>query len=106
MNAVHRVRGTKLKLLYYWLYYVKLIGHIDLICNKATIAHFTLDKFRNLNMILPLQEEIYDIENGLDCKINEIDKVIENIKLQTIKITEAKESLISEVVTWKIEILE
>ena len=50
-NALHRVRAKKdftLEFLKYSLMMAKAQGYISLICNKATIAHFTKDKFSSL----------------------------------------------------------
>jgi type I restriction enzyme S subunit len=46
-NAINRVRSRQLnstKFLYYLMQAVKNSGWIDIICNKATIAHFTAEK--------------------------------------------------------------
>lgn len=43
-NALHRVRplhNESVAFLRYWLMTAKSYGYIDLICNKATIAHFS-----------------------------------------------------------------
>ena len=42
-NSLHRVRsinGFDVRFLRFWLIAAKACGYIDLICNKATIAHF------------------------------------------------------------------
>ena len=49
-NAVHRVRSKdrhSTTFLYYWMSTIKHAGYIDLICNKATIAHLTAEKLRD-----------------------------------------------------------
>ncbi len=46
-NPLNRVRAREnadTRFLFYWLYFIKQIGYIDMICNKATIAHFTVEK--------------------------------------------------------------
>lgn len=106
-NAVHRVRPKSYlpnSFLYYWLFYLKSINYIELICNKATIMHFTADKFNNLNIILPEVEDIDVNIAFLDNKIAKIDTIIENQKAIIQKLKEAKQSLISEAVTGKIDL--
>ena len=54
-NAINRARGKKgiNKYLYYWLYNIKQSGYIDIICNKATIAHYTAEKVNETPIPLP-----------------------------------------------------
>ena len=47
-NSIHRVRarkGIEIRFVYYWIKHLKSLGYIDLICSKATLAHFTGEKF-------------------------------------------------------------
>ena len=82
----------------------KKIGHIELICNKATISHFTKEKFENVRIPLPPKEEQEVIVSYLDSKCSEIDKLIalKQQKIETLK--EYKKSLIFECVTGKKDI--
>lgn len=108
-NAVHCVRGLKKnnnKFLYYWLFMLKSIKYIELICNKATIMHFTAEKFNNLLFLLTTLPEQQTIANFLDHKTEQIDETITQIKGQIEKLKEAKQALISEAVTGKIEIID
>ena len=46
-NSLHRVRDNHLgevRFLKYWLKYFADKGWLDVLCNKATIAHFTVEK--------------------------------------------------------------
>jgi type I restriction enzyme S subunit len=55
-NAINRVRPSKEsdgRFLYYWLHVVKSSGWLEILCNRATIAHFTADKLRETEIILP-----------------------------------------------------
>ncbi len=50
-NALFRVRPLKdgnVGFLKYWLHFLKEINYIELICNKATIAHFTKQKLKKI----------------------------------------------------------
>ena len=105
-NAVYRVRslpGFLNKYLYYHLFVAKTTGYIDMLCNKATIAHFTKDKFSNLPFIvLPLDEQ-QKIVAHLDEKCGEIDKVVVSKQKQNEQLAEYRQSLITEAVTKGLE---
>ena len=64
------------------------------------------DEFKSIIVTSPKSEEKNNIVKCLDKKINNIDNLIKNIQNQVEKIKEAKQSLISEVVIGKIEILD
>ena len=106
-NALHRVRSRHfddVHILRFLLMTAKKIGHIELICNKATISHFTKEKFENVRIPLPPKEEQEVIVSYLDSKCSEIDKLIalKQQKIETLK--EYKKSLIFECVTGKKDI--
>jgi len=108
-NAVHRVREKKNSLnkyLYYWLYFLKHAGYIDLICNKATIMHYTYEKFLNTILVIPHLGEQQEIINYLDEKIEEINSLKKEIEQQIQNLKEYRQSLISETVTGKIDVRE
>ena len=65
-----------------------------------------METIRNIKIVLPNLEQQYEINQYLNLKIKEIDRVINKTKLQIEKLKEAKQSLISEAVTGKIEILD
>ena len=65
-NAVHRVRpksDASNRYLYYWLSTLKATGYIDLVCNKATLAHFTKDKFDSCVIPVVSADEQHTIAN-------------------------------------------
>lgn len=105
-NALHRVRAKKgfsLDFLRYNLIMAKSQGYISLICNKATIAHFTKDKLMTLPMLyipLPEQQQIADY---LDDKCAKIDRLIAIKQEKINKLNDYKKSLIYEYVTGKKE---
>ena len=77
-------------------------GYVDIVCNKATIPHFTKDKLANVPF--PVSNEQHEIADYLDKKTAEIDALIAR-KEQFISEMEAyKKSLIYEYVTGKKEI--
>lgn len=101
-NALHRVRAKKdftLEFLRYSLMMAKAQGYISLICNKATIAHFTKDKFSSLPfLVVPVDEQL-KIVQVLDKKCAQVDALITNIQTQIEKLKAYKQSMITEVVT-------
>lgn len=107
-NALHRVRpltNHSNRYLRYFLMAAKGIGHIDLNCNKATISHFTKEKFAALTFpVIPIREEAL-IVNFLDTKCSEIDSLIalKQSKIESLK--EFKKSIIYEYVTGKKEVM-
>ena len=106
-NAVHRVRskeGYSNRHLYYWLYALKSIGYIDLICNKATIAHFTKDKFGEIPYIVCRLDEQNAIADYLDCMCADIDQLMQANNTTIEKLKEYRQSVIYEAVTGKAEI--
>jgi type I restriction enzyme S subunit len=103
-NALHIVRENgrySTGFLYYWLYFLKHNGYVDLICNKATIAHFTKEKFGESPFcVIPLAEQ-QSIAAFLDEKCDKIADII-TTKRQSIETMKAyKKSLIYEYVTGK-----
>lgn len=79
-------------------------GYIDIVCNKATIPHFTKDKLSCVPFCLCPTGEQKEIAAYLDAKCAEIDKLIAK-KEQLVKELESyKKSLIYEVVTGKREV--
>ena len=64
------------------------------------------DEFKSIIVPVPNREEQNMIVNCLDTKVNNIDDLINNTKNQIQKLKEAKQSLITEAVTGKIEILD
>jgi len=101
-NALHLIKYTKNhsnKFLYYWLYFLKHTGYIDLVCNKATIAHFTKEKFGESPVcVIPLNEQ-KAITAFLDAQCNKIDSIITELEQQIEILKQYKTSLITETVT-------
>ena len=88
----------------YLLEFLVKQGYIDVVCNKATIPHFTKDKLSCVPFCLCPTGEQKEIADYLDAKCAEIDKLIAK-KEQLVKELESyKKSLIYEVVTGKREV--
>ena len=108
-NAINRVRskgGPSTHFLYYWLYMLKRIGYIDMLCNKATIAHFTAEKVEVVPVVLPPLPEQHAIAEYLDHETIKIDTLIAKIREHIDKVKEYRTALISAAVTGKIDVRE
>ena len=101
-NALHRVRSEELGhagFLEYCLIHASNMGWFDVLCNRATIAHFTVEKFRDLWLHLPSVETQRRIADYLDAETAEIDALIAE-KANMLKLLEEKQAaLIRRVVT-------
>ena len=101
-NAVHRVRQNALsdnRFIYYWLFFLKNYGIVDLICNKATIAHFTKEKFGELPICIMSIDEQVAIADFLDKECAQIDSIAADLEKQIALLQQYKKSLITETVT-------
>ena len=88
----------------YLLEFLVKQGYIDIVCNKATIPHFTKDKLSCVPFCPCPTGEQKEIADYLDAKCTEIDGLIAK-KEQLVKELESyKKSLIYEVVTGKREV--
>ena len=78
-------------------------GYIDVVCNKATIPHFTKDKLSTMPYIVFSVDEQKEIADYLDVKCAEIDNLISKKEQYITEIENYKKSLIYEYVTGKKE---
>ena len=102
-NSLHRVRSvvSSNSYLKYYLTFLKSAGYFDTTCNKATLAHFTKDKFLNSPFIYyPLPKQI-KIAEYLDSKCSKIDSMILKQRQAVENLKKYKKSLIYEYVTGK-----
>ena len=106
-NSINRVRpknNRNIKWLYYWLYFLKVNGFIDLIADKSTFGHLTQEKLEVVPMPIMPQDEENALVNYLDKKTTEIDNVIERTSSTILPLQEYRTALISEVVTGKVDV--
>ena len=78
-NAIHRVRpqkGNSTRYLSYLLQHAAHHGWFDVLCNRATIAHFTVDKFRDFYISLPSPLEQKATADFLDRETSRIDQLV------------------------------
>jgi type I restriction enzyme S subunit len=105
-NALHRVRPRKDNDNQFLMYLLEVVSHrgwFDILCNKATIAHFTAEKFGWLSIILPPSYEQRTIAAFLDRETARIDALMEKKQRQTELLKEKRSALISHAVTKGLE---
>ena len=106
-NALHRVRAKGRNDAQYLMYLLEVAassGWFDVICNKATIAHFTGEKFGDFLVALPPPSEQRAIATFLNRETTRIDTLIEKVEKSIDLLREYRTSLISAAVTGKIDV--
>jgi len=101
-NALHRVRSlgeNEVRYLRYCLLGASNADWFDVICNKATIAHFTVDKLREFKIWLPPISEQRRIADYLDRETGRIDALIAAKERLLALLAEKRAALISQLVT-------
>lgn len=106
-NSIMIVRSkgnTDNRYLRYLLEFLVKQGYIDIVCNKATIPHFTKDKLSCVPFCLCPTGEQKEIADHLDAKCAEIDGLIAKKEQLVKELENYKKSLIFEYVTGKKEL--
>lgn len=106
-NSIMIVRPGKsadVRYLKYWIECLVKQGYIDVVCNKATIPHFTKDKLANVPFLVFSLQEQEEIANYLDQKCSAIDELIAKKEQYLSEIENYKKTLIYEYVTGKKEV--
>ncbi len=103
-NAINRVRplpeGRMLpKYIYYWLSNLKDSGYVEMICNVATIPHFTAEKLKASPLAFPSFETQLRIARFLDEKTARVDALIEKKHALLERLAEKRQALITRSVT-------
>ena len=101
-NALHRVRplhNESVAFLRYWLMTAKSYGYIDLICNKATIAHFSKEKFIALPIPVIPQDTQSKIVSFLDLECKQIDDLLSKTRFSIEEYKKLKQAVITQAVT-------
>ena len=101
-NALHRVRplhNESVAFLRYWLMAAKSYGYIDLICNKATIAHFSKEKFIALPIPVIPQDIQIKIVSYLDLECKQIDDLLSKSRSSIEEYKKLKQAVITQAVT-------
>lgn len=107
-NAVHRVRARDLRgsneFLLYLLMAVAHKGWLKAITNKATIAHFTQEKFGALMIAMPPQEELQQITDHIGSENERILTITLKVQQEILLLQEYRARLIADVVTGKLDV--
>ncbi|MCT7996322.1 restriction endonuclease subunit S [Laspinema olomoucense] len=107
-NSVHKVTVLKKQHPQYYLYQSVLLGQIkyyDSIVNQVSIKHLTKEKLSRVFWLCPPLEEQKAIAHYLDTKTAQIDQIIQTINTQIEKLKELRKTLINDVVTGKIKVI-
>ena len=108
-NALHRVRPlaeSKNEYLQYVMSAIASTGWFEAINNKATIAHFTAEKFGALVIPIPPPLEQIAIVSYLDKLTSDIDAAIAHTRREIELLEEYRTRLIADVVTGKLDVRE
>ena len=100
-NALHLVRGrngANTRFLYYLLRHAFDQGWFDVICNKSTIAHFTVEKFEDMWAWLPDNSKQRAIADYLDLETARLDALLAEKKRLLDLLTEKRRALITRAV--------
>ena len=106
-NALHRVRPQRKgrnDFLQYVMSSVAAIGWFDALNDKATIAHFTREKFGSLRMPIPPLPEQAAIVRFLDHADRRIRRYIRAKQKLIVLLEEQKQALIHQAVTGQIDV--
>lgn len=106
-NSIMIIRGSKgndVRYLSYLLYALVNMNYIDIVCNRATIPHFTKDKLENTPYIVFQESEQIAIADYLDTRCAQIDSLIKSKEKLIEELTAYRKSLIFEYVTGKKEV--
>ncbi len=103
-NAINRVRPAATGLIvpefiYYWFTFLKAAGYVEMVCNVATIPHFTAEKVKAAPLALPPIEMQRRIVRFLDKKTARIDGLIEKKRALLERLAEKRQALITRAVT-------
>ena len=103
-NAINRVRPNhrgriRLEFIYYWFTFLKITGYVEMICNVATIPHFTAEKVKAAPLALPPLDMQRQIAGFLDEKTAQIDRLIERIWESVALLEEYRSAQITAAVT-------
>lgn len=103
-NAINRVRPNHQgkiapEYIYYWLTFLKVAGYVAMICNVATIPHFTAEKVKAAPLVVPPLETQRQIARFLDEKTARIDGLIEKKRALLDRLAEKRQALTTRAVT-------
>jgi len=101
-NALHRVRphqDDEVRFLGFLLRHAATQGWFDVLCNRSTIAHFTVDKFGEMWIALPCGQAQRLLADYLDKEIAQQDKLVAAKEHWLELLAEKRRTLITRAVT-------
>ena len=103
-NAINRVRPDyrgeiEPHFIYWWFTFLKCAGYVEMICNVATIPHFTAEKVKASPLAFPPLDTQRRIARFLDEKTARIDALIEKKRELLDRLAEKRQALITQAVT-------
>ena len=103
-NAINRLRPDYRSMIepgfiYYWFTFLKAVGYVEMICNVATIPHFTAEKVKAAPLAFPPPHTQRRIVRFLDEKTSRIDGLIEKKRELLDRLAEKRQALITRAVT-------
>ena len=103
-NAINRVRPNHHgmiapEFIYYWFTFLKVAGYVEMICNVATIPHFTAEKVKAAPLVVPPLSTQRQIARFLDEKTARIDRLIEKKRALLDRLAERRQTLITRAAT-------
>ena len=106
LNRVICLPGSPVsaKFLYYWMYFTKINGYVDLLAGKATFGHLTNVMLKDFLMPAPGGLEQHAITQFLDRKTAEIDTLVVKVQESIDILKEYRTALISAAVTGRIQV--
>ena len=103
-NAINRVRPQRNEVIcsefiFYWFSFLKFSGYVEMVCNVATIAHFTAEKVKAAPLAIPPLDTQRRIAAFLDEKTARIDGLIAKKRELLERLAEKRQALITQAVT-------
>ena len=106
ISFIRLYNNINYKFVYFWLSSPKLQENMWLYAVQSAQPNLSMENLGNFHIVYPNKEEIDIITDYIEINTIKICEIMESIRYQIQKLTEAKQSLISEAVTGKIEILD
>jgi type I restriction enzyme S subunit len=106
-KSLNRVRGRDGDSIHFLAYLIQTatqIGHVSILCGKATIPHFTAEKLESLEWPHPPLAEQCSIVDFLDQRCGKIDTLITKSAQVVATLREYRSALITGAVTGKIDV--
>ena len=106
ISFIRLYNNINYKFVYFWLSSPKLQENMWLYAVQSAQPNLSMENLGNFHIVYPNKEEIDIITDYIEINTIKICEIMESIRYQIQKLKEAKQSLISEAVTGKIERLD